>query len=89
MIKKIVSNAEDLGSVPGLGRSPGGGQGSPLQYSCLETPRGWRSLVGYSPWGCKESDMAVCLSTTVSNIRQKIDFTFHTKSENVFGFMEP
>ena len=49
-------NAGDLGSIPGLGRSPGEGNGNPLQYSCLENPHGWRSLVGYSPWGCKESD---------------------------------
>ena len=32
------------------------GDGTPLQYSCLENPHGQRSLVGYSPWGCKESD---------------------------------
>ena len=32
-------NTEDLGSIPGLGRSPGEGNGSPLQYSCLEIPR--------------------------------------------------
>ena len=31
-------NAGDLGSIPGLGRSPGEGQGNPLQYSCLENP---------------------------------------------------
>ena len=31
--------------------------GNPLQYSCLENPHGQRSLVGYSPWGRKESDM--------------------------------
>ena len=38
--------------------SPGEGNGSPLQYSCLENHMdGWRSLVGYSPWGHKESDM--------------------------------
>ena len=42
-------NAGDLGSVPGLGRSPGGGHCNPLQYSCLENPHGQRSLVGYSP----------------------------------------
>ena len=47
----------DLGSIPGLGRSPGGGHGNPLQYSCLENPPEQRSLVGYSPWGRKESDM--------------------------------
>ena len=38
------------GWIPGLGLSPGGGHGNPLQYSCLENPRGQRSLVGYSPW---------------------------------------
>ena len=36
--KESTCNGEDLGSVPGLGRSPGGGQGNPLQYSCLENP---------------------------------------------------
>ena len=36
--KESTCNGGDLGSVPGLGRSPGGGQGNPLQYSCLETP---------------------------------------------------
>ena len=48
--------AGDLGSIPGLGRSPGGGYGNPLQYSCLENPHGQMTLAGYSPWGHKESD---------------------------------
>ena len=51
-----LSNAGDLGSTPGWGRSPGGGNGYPLQYSCLENPHGQRSLAGYSLWGRKESD---------------------------------
>ena len=34
--EKSACNAGDLGSIPGLGRSPGGGHGNPLQYSCLE-----------------------------------------------------
>ena len=38
--KESACNAGDLDSVPGLGRSPGGGHGSPLQYSCLENPHG-------------------------------------------------
>ena len=42
--------------IPGLERSPGEGNGNPLQYSCLENPMDRRSLVGYSPCGCKESD---------------------------------
>ena len=36
--KESACNAGDLGSIPGLGRSPGGGHGNPLQYSCLENP---------------------------------------------------
>ena len=44
-------------SIPGLGRSPGGGSGNPLQYSCLENPHEQRSLVGYSLQGHKELDM--------------------------------
>ena len=46
-----------MSSIPGSGSSPGGGNGKPLQYSCLENPMDRRSLVGYSPWGRKESDM--------------------------------
>ena len=42
--------------IPGSGRSPGEGNGNPLQYSCLEKPHGLRSLVDYSPWDRKESD---------------------------------
>ena len=52
--KAFACNAGDPDSIPGSGRSPGEGNGNTLQYSCLEN--GQRSLVGYSPWGCKESD---------------------------------
>ena len=38
-------------------------EGNPLQYSCLENPHGQRSLVGYSPWGHKESDTTEQLSS--------------------------
>ena len=55
-------NEGDLGSTPGLGSSPGRGHGNPLQYFCLENPHGQRSLAGYSPCGCKESDMTERLS---------------------------
>ena len=46
--KASACNAGDPGSIPGLGRSPGEGNGNPLQYSCLENPmeRGaWRATV--------------------------------------------
>ena len=57
--KNPPANAEhlrDAGSIPGLGKSPGGGPDSPLQYSCLENSHGQRSLAGHSPWGRKEPD---------------------------------
>ena len=66
MVKNLAADTEDIrdvGLMPGLGRSPGGGHGNPLQYSCLENPHEQRSLVGYSPLGHKESDMTERLST--------------------------
>ena len=42
-----------LGSIPGLGRSPGEGHGNPLYYSGLENPHRQRSLVAHCPWGCR------------------------------------
>ena len=47
-VKASACNAGDLGSIPGLGRSPGEGNGNPLQYSCLENPmdgRAWWATV--------------------------------------------
>ena len=61
--KESTCNARDLGSISGLGRSPGGGQGNPLHYFCLENPHRQRSLEGYSPWDCKESDTTEQLRT--------------------------
>ena len=72
--KESACNAGDLGSVPGLGRSPGGGHGNPLQYTCLENPHGQGSLAGYSPWGHKELDMAEQLSTHHTRVYLKISY---------------
>jgi len=63
MIKNLPAIAEDVSSFPGLGRSPGGEHGNPLQYSCLENSHGQWSLAGYTPWDHKESDMTERLST--------------------------
>ena len=49
--KESACNAGDLGLVSGLGRSPGGGHGNPVQYSCLANPHG-QSLMGYSLRDC-------------------------------------
>ena len=62
MVKNLSASAEDAedtrdtGSIPGLGRSPGIGNGSPLQYSCHGKFHGQRSLAGCTPVGPKESD---------------------------------
>ena len=100
-----------MDSIPGSGRSPGEGNGRPLQYSCLENSMDWgawratvhevtkiwtwlnethmekemqptpvlfpgklhglRSLVGYSPWGCKESDTTEQLHFHYTAIQNK------------------
>ena len=67
-VKKSACNAEDTGdagSIPGSGRSPREGNGNPLQYFLPEKSHGQRILVGYSPWGHKESDMFEWLSVWV------------------------
>ena len=56
MVKNPPANAGDRGSIPGSGRSPGEGNGNPLQYSCLGNLIDRRSLAGYSWRGPKKSD---------------------------------
>jgi len=51
-----AADRKDSGSIPGSGRSPGGGHSNPPQYSCLENPHGQRSLAGCSPQGGKQSN---------------------------------
>ena len=46
VVRNLPANAGDVGSIPGSGRSPGEGNGNPLQYSCLENPM---DMAGYSP----------------------------------------
>jgi len=53
--KESACNVGDLGSIPGLGRYPGRGNGYPLQCSGLEN----------SPWGCKELDRTEQLSLSI------------------------
>ena len=56
VIRNLPANAEDIrdaGLIPGSRISLGGGNGNPLQYSCLENPMD-KSLLGYSPLGRKE-----------------------------------
>ena len=73
VVKNLPANAggvRDSGLIPGLGRSPRGRHGNPLQYSCLENPHGQRSLGGYSPWGCKELEITEQLNSRILLLRQ-------------------
>ena len=63
--KNLPANTGNAGSVPGLARSPGGGNGNPLQYSCLKNPHGQRSQAGYGPYGPKSWTRLKRLSTHV------------------------
>ena len=62
--KVSVYNAGDLGLIPGLGRSPGEGNGKPTLVLLPGRSHGQRSLVGYSPWGRKASDVTNVTATT-------------------------
>ena len=57
MLKNLpatVGDERDIGSIPGLGRSPRVESGNPFQYSCLENPMDTGDM-DYSPWRCRES----------------------------------
>ena len=63
-----------MGSILGLGISPGEGNGSPLQYSCLENPMDKGPC---SPWGCKELDMSLQLNNDNSKLDNRLLFMIH------------
>ena len=56
-VKNLPASAGGASSSPGWGRYPGDGNGNLIQYSCLGNPMDRGPWWGYSPWGCKESDM--------------------------------
>ena len=64
--KASACNVGDPGSIPGSGRSPGEGNGNPLQHSCLENPMDGRvCLIGYSPWVTKSHNSAPTICTSI------------------------
>ena len=73
--KESACNVGDLGSIPGLGRSPGGEHGHPLH--------GQRSLAGCSPWGHKKSDMTEQRTTHTPGKKQSQDVDTFQASSNV------
>ena len=82
--KESTCNAGDPNMIPGLGRSPGGGHGDSFLYSSLENPTGHRSLVGCSPWGCKELDMTEQLSTQTRSFRIRKEILGEHSEEVIF-----
>ena len=80
--KEFTCNAGDQGSIPGSGRSPGGGNGNPLRYSCLENPmdRGawWTTVHGVTKSQPELSDYTNTESvhdSFSSSPRQWLDFS--------------
>ena len=72
----------NVGLIPGSGRSPGGGNGNPLQYSCLEKSHRKRSLVGYSPQDRREVDTSEWLTNQQPCFIWSVD---HSLSISVLG----
>ena len=66
--KESVCSKGDSGSIPGSGGSPGEGNDNPLQVFLPGELHGQRSLIGYSPWGCKELDATQLLILSPSSL---------------------
>ena len=80
-VKNPPANAgyiRHVGSIPGSGRSPGGINGNPLQYSCLGNPTNRGAWWAYSPWGHKESETTEQLTVSHTHI-QDIHFALQLK----------
>ena len=73
LVKNLTAMQETQVLIPGSGRSPGEEHGNPLQPSCLENPVE-KSLVDYSPWGHKESDMTEAAEHTHARTQAR-DYT--------------
>ena len=77
MIKNLPANAgdvRDVGSISGSGRSPGGGLGNPLQFSCLENPMGrdswWDTIHGVAK-NQTQLNIHACHMTEIKSVRRK------------------
>ena len=80
-------NAGDPGLILGSGRSPGEGNGNPLQYSCLENPMDG-SLVGYRSWGHKESDMTDRLTLSGMSVIIHVRIYVYSKVRDLCSNMQ-
>ena len=74
-VKASAQNAGDLGSIPGSGRSPGEGNGNPLQYSCLENPMDreawWATVHGVAKSLTRPSDLTFTFTIRGKGRRKK------------------
>ena len=77
--KESSSHAGDPGSILVLGRSSGEGNGNSLYYSGKS--HGQRSLAGYSPWGCKETDMTERLTLSLSPLFLNAGHSVNSETE--------
>ena len=75
MVKNLPANAEDPGSIPGSGMSPGEGNGNPLQYSCLVNPRDRRAWWVTVDGIAKESDATYGLNNNNNKVVTQLNFT--------------
>ena len=71
-----------MGSIPELGRSPGGGHSNPLQYFLPGESHGQRSLAAYSPWGHKEADRTEATLLASARAHTHICYTYETLQIN-------
>ena len=74
-----VRDMGDIGSIPGLRRSPGGGNSNPLQYSCLDNPMDRGACGLQSPWGCKESDTSEPVSMHAKSVPPYVELQLMLK----------
>ena len=80
--KASACNAADTGVIPGSGRAPGEGNGSPLQCSCLENSMNQRSPVGYRPGGRKvRHDWATSTSLSISYLQSPAAIFHHLRAD--------
>ena len=82
VVKNLPANAGEMSSIPGLGKSPGGGHGNPRQYYCLENPHGeaWLATIHRA---AKSQTQLKRLSTHAYNLI--LDMPYHTDYYNNTG----